>query len=452
GRRWLGQAGGLIAATFFLVNLTIIESGRLGELEALYVSLTGIALVLWITSWRREAGSWQLWLSPAPFLALGMLTKGPTHLIFYYGIILPVLVFGKNTRSLFHPAHWLSLVLIAGALLSWAIPCSLAVSAHHPIGVWRFWWEQLASRASAESDEKFRLATWLLNGPQTLKNFLPWTLMLPLLWRKETIAGVSASSDSRPRDLALFRGARWGMVATAILMILLPNGSPRYLYPLIIVPCLLLGSALTVNNGSSVPNWIAVVWSRINILLLTIVSLGVATLPIFGRGDPWIFLWTIVEGGVAAAVWFFVLTNRDQSPSAMISHSVRFAALAIGSGAVTALAMMIFAAVIMPRIDSANKHRSREVAGEIRAALPTGTHLWVLEDSYRPFWFYLEPGVRYFHGIADLPPQADYILLPARDAKAFIQSPIWQNAPPRLIKRVVDNENRRFDLCARTNP
>ncbi len=116
GRRWLGQEGGLIAAIFFLVNFTMVESGRLAELEALYVSLTGIALVLWMTSWRQEAGPWQLWLLPAPFLALGMLTKGPTHLIFYYGVILPVLLFGKDARSLLHPAHWLSLVLIVGAL------------------------------------------------------------------------------------------------------------------------------------------------------------------------------------------------------------------------------------------------------------------------------------------------------------------------------------------------
>ncbi len=253
GRRWLGLEGGLIAAIFFLVNFTMIETGRLAELEALYVSFTGIALVLWMTSWRQEVGPWRLWLLPAPFLALGMLTKGPTHLIFYYGIVLPVLVFGKNARSLLHPAHLLSLLLIVAALLCWAIPCSLAVSGHNPMGVWRFWWDQLASRASAESDQHFRLSVWLLNGPQTLKNFLPWTLLLPLLWRNETVALVGAAADSTPRDPALFRGARLGMVATAVLMILLPNGSPRYIYPLIVVPCLLLGRALTVQEGSSNP-------------------------------------------------------------------------------------------------------------------------------------------------------------------------------------------------------
>jgi 4-amino-4-deoxy-L-arabinose transferase-like glycosyltransferase len=449
GRRWLGQDGGLIAATFFLVNFTMIESGRLAELEALYVALTGIALVLWMTSWRQEAGCWQLWLSPAPFLALGMLTKGPTHLIFYYGTVIPVLLHGKNLRSLLHPAHLLSLVLIIGALSCWAIPCSLAVNTHNPIGVWRFWWDQLASRASAESDQHFRWSAWLLNGPQTLKNFLPWTLLLPLLWRKETVAAVAAASVSTSRDLALFRGARLGMVATTVLMVLLPKGSPRYIYPLIVVPCLLLGRALTANDGSSNPDWLESIWRRLNLLLLALVSLGVGITPFFVKVDGWILFWTCFEFLLVVAAWFFVVANRARAPSVQPAKRIRLAVQAILSGTFTAIAMMAFSAVVMPRIDSANKHRPREVAGAIRGALPAGAQLWVLEDSYRPFWYYLEPDVRYFHRVTDLPAQARFILLPEAQSKTLLKDPIWVNAPPFLIIQTVDNENRAFDLFKR---
>jgi 4-amino-4-deoxy-L-arabinose transferase-like glycosyltransferase len=449
GRRWLGQEGALIASIFFLVNFTMVETGRLAELEAIYVSVTGIALVLWMTSWRQEAGSWQLWLWPAPFLALGMLTKGPTHLIFYYGVVLPVLLFGKNARALLHPAHWLALVLIVGTLLCWAIPCSLAVSGHHPAAVWRFWWDQLASRASAESDQHFRLWAWLLNGPQTLKNFLPWTLLLPFLWRKETVAMVAGAVGTRTRDLALFRGARWGMVFTAALMVLLPSGSPRYIYPLIAVPCLLLGRALTVEDGSSTPDWLVSIWRRLNLLLLAIVSLGVAAMPFFARGDRWIYFWTCIEGLPVLGLWFFALANRPRSPHVPPATSSRLVAQAILSGAIAAVAMMIFATLVMPRVDSANKHRSRAVAEAIRATLPAGTQLWVLEDSYRPFWYYLEPDVRYFHRLSELPAQANYLLLPATRTPALLQDPIWLNAPPKLIMQAVDNENRVFDLFSR---
>ncbi len=77
-----------------------MEIGRLAELEALYLSLTGIALALWLAAWRENAGPWRLWCAPAPFLALAMLTKGPTHLLFYYGVVIAVLVFGRE-RTVF---------------------------------------------------------------------------------------------------------------------------------------------------------------------------------------------------------------------------------------------------------------------------------------------------------------------------------------------------------------
>jgi 4-amino-4-deoxy-L-arabinose transferase-like glycosyltransferase len=450
GGRWLGFEGGLIAAIFFLTNFTMIESGRMAELEALYVSLTGIALILWMTAWRQGAGGWQLWLFPAPFLALGMLTKGPTHLIFYYGIILPVLVLAQDTRSLRHPAHFFSLALILGALLCWAIPCSLVVSDHNPVGVWRFWWVELASRASAESVDHFSLSKWLLNGPQTLKNYLPWTLLLPVLWRKETVARLGDAPDSGPRELALFRGARWGMVATSVLMILLPNGSPRYIYPLIVVPCLLLGRALTVEGGSGSPVWLHPIWRRANLLLLTIVSVGIVAMPFAARGDRWVFLWTFLQAILAGGVWLLALANCPFRPGPMAAVAGdRLTGNAITSGAVTVLGMMLFASVVMPRINSANPRRPREVAVALREALPADVQLWVLEDQYRPFWYYLEPNVRYFHRLTDLTPQAHYILVPTAQTKSFLQDPGLKSVPSTVLIHTLDSENRPFDLIRR---
>ena len=170
-------------------------------------------------------------------------------------------------------------------------------------------------------------------------------------------------------------------------------------------------------------------------------------MPFFARGDGRILLWTIMLGVLVAAIWFCAKRARD--PSTLPSRSSRLAAQAIVSGAIVALAMMVFATSIMPRIDSANKHRSREVARTIRAALPAGAQLWVQEDSYRPFWYYLEPDVRYFRRLTDLPAEAEYILLPATQSKAFLENPIWQGAPPVLIIQTVDNEKRTFDLYGR---
>ena len=449
GPRWLGRRGGLIAAIFFLVNFTMIETGRLAELEALYVSLTGIALILWMTSWRNKTGPWQLWLLPAPFLALGMLTKGPTHLIFYYGIILPVLLIGKNTRSLLHPAHFLSLIVIFAPLLCWAVPCSLAVSSQYPAGVWKFWWGELASRASAESDEHFRLAAWLLNGPQTLKNYLPWTLLLPLLWRKETVRAIATAGDSAPRDVALFRGARWGMVATAVFMILLPNGSPRYIYPLIVVPCLLLGRALTAENGAGVPVAIELLWQPINFVLLAIVSIAVAGAPFIGLGNH--IIWTGFEAVLATCAWVFALSRKrgTQEPGSERDNASGLTAQVALSGVIAAIGVMIFATGIMPCVDSANKFRPREVARALRAAMPAGATLWVFELSYRPFWYYLEPDVRYFNKVSDLPAAAQFILLPAGQTDQILRDSFLSDPRPKLVAKATDNEMNSFNLLVR---
>jgi 4-amino-4-deoxy-L-arabinose transferase-like glycosyltransferase len=446
GHRWLGHEGGLIAAIFFLANFTMIETGRLAELEALYISLTGIALILWMTSWRNEVGPWQLWLFPAPFLALGMLTKGPTHLIFYYGIVLPVLLFGNDTRSLLHPAHFISLIIIAGAPLCWAIPCSIAVSSHDPTGIWKFWWGQLASRASAESDEHFRFGVWLLNGPQTLKNYLPWTLLLPLLWRRETLRTIATAAESAPREIALFRGARWGMLGAASLMVLLPNGSPRYIYPLIVVPCLLLGRALTAEHGAAVPAWIEPGWRRLNFVLLAFVTAGVAAAPFCGRRNQ--FAWACLEAIVAAGAWAFALSRKSLGRGAGLDsgNKSQLGSQIVLSGAIAAIGVMIFTTAVMPQIDSANKLRPREIARLLRSAMPPGTTLWVMERSYQPFWYYLEPNVRYFHELSELPAGVQYILLPTTQTASSLHDPAWRSNPPKIMMRVVDNEKNAFDL------
>jgi hypothetical protein len=181
------------------------------------------------------------------------------------------------------------------------------------------------------------------------------------------------------------------------------------------------------------------------------VSLGVVAMPLFARGDRWIYFWACLEGLLVVGLWFFALANRPRSPHIPPANSSRLVAQAILSGAIAALAMMILATLVMPRLDSANKHRSRAVAAAIRAALPVGAQLWVLEDSYRPFWYYLEPDVRYFHRLSELPAEANYLLLPATQTPALLQNPIWLNAPPTLLLQAVDNENRVFDLFSRNN-
>ncbi len=448
GGDWLGPQGGLLAAILFLTNLAVLETGRLAELEAVYVAFAGIGLLCWVSAWIRGQSGWRLWPLPAIFLSLAMLTKGPTHLVFFYGVIIPSLVFAKDLRPLFHPAHWCTLALVVGLFAAWAIPCSLAVNQQDPIGVWQFWVHELASRASGPEAQHFHLQSWLLNFPETLKNFLPWTLLLPLLWQRTHLAGPTTSVENVPsfaRREAWFRGARLGMVVTSVLMALLPSGSPRYLYPLFPVPCLLLAGVLIGTTASNqVPDDPLIrkgllLWKLTNLSFLVLAAAVILAAPFVVKMD-WLGMTGLVASAVLCCLGWII--GRAHS-----GDSVRVLRQAITTATLFVVAMLVYASAIVPKVNALS-YGAREVAGLIRAKLPGDATLWVDAKEYRPFWYYLEPRARYFLPAAEIPPDARYILL-SKDADYSALGPDWKNTHFRTLADVVDNEQNEFLLLER---
>src|SRR6266567_5840811 len=104
-RASLGPLGSTIAALVWMTNIGMIEKGRLIEIEALYVSLCGLAIIFWLSFWEQKKSPWLVWIPSSVFLGLGLLAKGPIHLIFFYGIVFAVVWHTKDWRLLFHPAH-----------------------------------------------------------------------------------------------------------------------------------------------------------------------------------------------------------------------------------------------------------------------------------------------------------------------------------------------------------
>src|SRR6266566_8234474 len=90
-RTSLGSRGSMIAALIWMTNIGMIEKGRLIEIEALYVSLCGLATIFWLSCWVQKKSPWLIWIPPSIFLGLGLLAKGPTHLVFFYAVVVAVL-------------------------------------------------------------------------------------------------------------------------------------------------------------------------------------------------------------------------------------------------------------------------------------------------------------------------------------------------------------------------
>src|SRR3954447_1701690 len=90
-RRSLGATGSLIGALVWMTNFGMVEKGRLIEIEALYVSLCGLATICWLSAWEQKRSPWITWTVPSAFLGLGLLAKGPVLLLFFYAVVLAVL-------------------------------------------------------------------------------------------------------------------------------------------------------------------------------------------------------------------------------------------------------------------------------------------------------------------------------------------------------------------------
>src|SRR5438067_13164063 len=118
----LGPKGSLIAALIWLTNIGMIEKGRLIEIEGLYVSICGLAIIFWLSFWSQKKSPLLIWLPASIFLGLALLAKGPLHLVFFYGIVFAVLWQTKNWRLLVHPAHFAAVAIMLAIFAAWAIP------------------------------------------------------------------------------------------------------------------------------------------------------------------------------------------------------------------------------------------------------------------------------------------------------------------------------------------
>jgi 4-amino-4-deoxy-L-arabinose transferase-like glycosyltransferase len=229
-RASLGPPGSLMAALIWLANAGMIEKGRLIEIEALYVSLFALALIFWLSWWQQRRSDWLTWTVPWIFLGLGILAKGPVHLLFFYSLVIAVLLFEGESRQLFTVKHFAGLLIMIGIFAAWAIPCWQAMQ---NASVGQNWAVQLTGRFTGDD---FKLGSWLLNIPRGLGYFLPWTLLLPLISKAKWI-----TNSDRRRVRALI----WGTAAPFLVVNLLPGALPRYSLPALVPACWLMAMTLS---------------------------------------------------------------------------------------------------------------------------------------------------------------------------------------------------------------
>jgi 4-amino-4-deoxy-L-arabinose transferase-like glycosyltransferase len=229
-RASLGPRGSVIAALIWMTNIGMIEKGRLIEIEALYISLCGLAIIFWLSFLIQRKSPWLIWVPASVFLGLGLLAKGPTHLIFFYAIVLAVLWHTKELRLLVHPAHFVALVVMLGIFATWAIPFLRSTAMQVALVKWS---GQFTGRLQGTD---FEFVSWIQNIPRGLIYFLPWVLLFPFV-------RFSKFRDHAEQQLA--RALALGIAIPFLALNLVPGAVPRYSMPVITPASWLLAMSYT---------------------------------------------------------------------------------------------------------------------------------------------------------------------------------------------------------------
>jgi 4-amino-4-deoxy-L-arabinose transferase-like glycosyltransferase len=251
-RKSLGPTGSFVAALMWLTNFGLLEKGRLIEIEALYVSLTALAFICWLSWWNEPRRRWVAWTVPWIFLGLGLLAKGPLNLVFFYAVVAAVLWQQHELRRLWSTPHSLGILFMIGILAAWAIPCLIMTNSAHVASVWS---QQFSGRVSGES---FKFHDWLLNIPRGLGYLLPWAFLL-------LFARFAALKSEAERKFLC--ALALGIAVPFVIVNLLPGALPRYAMPLLAPAFWLL--AIFIRGR-------AILWPR-NILRVVYWTVGGAT-------------------------------------------------------------------------------------------------------------------------------------------------------------------------------
>jgi 4-amino-4-deoxy-L-arabinose transferase-like glycosyltransferase len=218
-RASLGPSGSTLAALIWLTNIGMIEKGRLIEIEGLYVSLCGLAIIFWLSFSTQGKSAWLVWVPASIFLGLGLLAKGPTLLVFFYAIVLAVFWQTRNWRLLFHPAHFAALAIMLAIFGAWGIPFVASTTMHLAVHKWSI---QFTERLKGSD---FQFLNWIQNVPRGLVYFLPWLVLIPFV-------RFSRFRDGAQRQIA--RGLAWGILVPFLTVNLVPGAAARYSMPFLV--------------------------------------------------------------------------------------------------------------------------------------------------------------------------------------------------------------------------
>lgn len=379
--RWLDLNARFVASVVFLTSIGLVDKGRLAEIEAVYISLTGLAVVSWLNGWAGRSSRWSLWLLPSFFIGIGLLAKGPVILWSYYGTVATVLFCEHRARELFTVEHAAGVALAALMFFAWMIPARIAGSASEMGNEWIY--ELVVNAWPFKVD----WAEWALNIGRAFRNFLPWLVFVPLLWRPWSVARIE------PDRQTLFKACRTALAVVFLPTVLILGNRPRYALPALPLASVLVGWMLS-RYAADLPGRTAWRWAILAAFPLT--CLGALGGLIAVRQDLGPMLAFAIAVGTSAAI--FRTRHRLNEARPLVTATAVLIVLVI-------LQYAVFAAPI-----AAERGRMRPAGRAVNAAVPPGEPVYFLKPGFSSFLFYIDRPLVYLDQGEPLPAGARFIV------------------------------------------
>jgi 4-amino-4-deoxy-L-arabinose transferase-like glycosyltransferase len=420
-RTWAGTAASFGAAVVLLTIPASVDKCRLAEIESAYLALSGMAMMVWLQGWAGGRVSWGRWMMVGSLLGLAALTKGPTHLLFFYGLVLLLVARERRWPELFRWPHWVGLGCAVLLPLCWVL------SVRSDLAAAQSTWSREMFTGFERAGQSIRWREMLVKPAQSILNFAPWIalgLALPAALRQ-------AAGQPGPPAARFLRAMIWYGAATLVLLPAIPGFRPRYAMPgyaTIALALAISGSAIGPGSRG------LIAWNML------VRATAAAVLPLAGlavvmnRGEaPW------VVAGVAAllcagAAWRY----RGWGRSAL--GCWRLSALA-GTG----LALAAWGSAL-PLLTRSSPYR--DSAALVRSSISHAERFFAYRPDHSPVLIYLwkprQPVPVVLHAGA-LPPEPVTLLLPRIELETLrTQTPrpitvirdIPQRGNPLILVRV----------------
>jgi 4-amino-4-deoxy-L-arabinose transferase-like glycosyltransferase len=396
GSRWMPVAQAFVAALFVLTTVSILEKGRLAEIEAIYIMLTGIALAHWLAAWVNKETGWRLWLIPGVFLGLGILAKGPTHLLFFYALVIPALVLSREKRQLVSFWHFGALAVMAFIFAVWYLPYRQATAGLNAEGVWV---SQMKERVDGSG---FDLGSFLMNPPRAFSNGLPWVLFAILWWKTGLFKGGESAPPLPPRLALLVRALRWPLVICFLGVLLVPGMLPRYTLP--VIPVIALLAALVLPYA---PAFSFKVWRIVNLCLAGLVFIGTSAGAILFTTETHERLLLVIAALCALA--FLIPIRAFKLAFSIVALKAPVSSLAAGTALALCGGMFVYAFIGLPIVS--RNDEVKPVGLAVNQAVPVGALLYVLDPGYQPALFYVQRKCFFVDSPHQFPETPSYVLI-----------------------------------------